>query len=110
MRQPARWEKEAAKATSEVARRAIRRLDIFGWVMISAVMGLAIGGGLVVAALLASSIGLGFRTTWIVASLLLMIVPGSIGLARYRAEERRARASRRDRDADEDRGWLTRRN
>lgn len=104
MRPPAQWEKEAAKATSEVARRAIRRLDLLERVMIAAVAGLAVGGGFVVAALLGGRIGLGFRATWIVASLLLMIVPGAIGLARHRTEERGVRPIRRGgaRDADED--------
>jgi hypothetical protein len=79
--QPTRWRHEEAKVASEVARRAIRRLDVLEWVMLMAAGALAVGGGALVSLLLVGRAGQGFRVVWIATSLLLMIVPGVLVLA-----------------------------
>jgi len=83
---PSQWEKEAAKATSDFARKAIRRLDVLEWVILVVTMGLAIGGGALVALIIERGSGLAFRATWIVTSLILFIVPGAVVLWRLRKE------------------------
>ncbi|MEX2048176.1 MAG: hypothetical protein WEB90_01215 [Gemmatimonadota bacterium] len=102
MSKPSRWEKEAARAGSEAARRAIRRLDVLEWVILAAAAVLATVGGLVVAMLFVGRSGEGFRSTWIVAALLLLIVPGVIALVRQRMDERRAEAGALEERRDED--------
>ncbi len=82
MSRPTRWRREEARVTSEVARRAIRRLDVLEWVMLLLAAALAVGGGALVAMLLVGRAGQGFRTVWIATSLLLMVVPGVVVLAR----------------------------
>jgi uncharacterized membrane protein len=89
---PSRWEREASKVTREVARRAIRRLDVLEWVILAVTAVLAVGGGGLVAVLLVGQPGNGFRGTWIVTSLLLLIVPGVVVLARHRRDERKRNA------------------
>jgi uncharacterized membrane protein len=99
---PSGWEKEAARAGSEAARRAIRRLDVLEWVILAAAAVLETVGGLVVAVLFVGRSEERFRSTWIVASLLLLIVPGVIALARQRMDERRAEAGAPEERRDED--------
>ena len=89
MTRPSQWEREAAKITSEVARRAIRRLDVLEWVILAATAALAIGGGALVALLVVGRSGPGFRWVWAVTSLLLLVVPGAVTLLRHRREQRR---------------------
>ena len=88
MTPPTPWEREASKVTREVARRAIRRLDVLEWVIVAVTAVLAVGGGGLVALLVVGRSGTGFRGTWIVTSLLLLIVPGVVVLARHRKDER----------------------
>ncbi|MDH3206214.1 MAG: hypothetical protein OEO79_06355 [Gemmatimonadota bacterium] len=88
MNRPA-WEKEDARVTSEVARRAIRRLDFLEWVILAAAVGLALGGGALVAWILAGSSSGNFRMVWMITSALLFIVPGAIVFARNKRDERR---------------------
>ena len=88
MKRPSQWEREAAKITSEVARRAIRRLDVLEWIILAVTAALAVGGGGLVALLLVGRSGPGFRGVWIVTSLLLLIVPGVVTLLRHRKEGR----------------------
>jgi hypothetical protein len=85
---PSAWEKEAARVTSEVARRAIRRLDFLEWVILAAAVALAVGGGALVAWLITGSSG-SFRSLWMVTSTLLLLVPGVIVFARLKRDERR---------------------
>ena len=86
---------EAARITREIASRAIRRLDVLEWVIFIGAAGLAILGGGLLALLLAGPLGFGFRPTWLVASLVLFVVPGAIAVLTLRREERR-RAQRLD--------------
>jgi uncharacterized membrane protein len=99
---PTPGEREAAKVTREVARRAIRRLDVLEWIILATTAVLAVGGGWLVALLVVGRSGAGFRGTWIVTSLLLLIVPGAVVLARHRRDEqeREARASGLGTDED----------
>ncbi len=77
-----------AQAVSEVARRAIRRLDLLEVFIMAGGVVLALLGGLVIAWLLAGVAGLAFRTTWIAASLILFVVPGGIAIIKIRRDER----------------------
>ena len=87
-------DEEEARVIREVAARAIRRLDLLEWVLFIGSALLAIGGGALVAWVLSASAELEFRPTWIVASIVLFVVPGLIALLHARREEhRRARRS-----------------
>jgi hypothetical protein len=99
---PTPWEREASKVTREVARRAIRRLDVLEWLILATTAALAVGGGGLVALLVVGGSGAGFRGTWIVTSLLLLIVPGAVVLARHRKDERDRDARVSGPGADED--------
>jgi uncharacterized membrane protein len=91
---PSRWEQEAAKATSEVARRAIRRLDVLEWAILAVAAALAIGGGALVAMILVGRSAPAFRTAWMVISLILFVVPGAVALVRLRKERGEEGASK----------------
>jgi uncharacterized membrane protein len=81
-------ERVEALRARRVAQRAIRRLDFFEWLIFLVVAGVATVGGAMVAWLIAPPAGWDFRWTWIGASLLLFIVPGTIALIRIRRDER----------------------
>ncbi len=72
--------------TQEEMQRAIRRLDALEWVILFAAVGFALGGGALVAWIVSAGTGLAFRPTWIVLSILLLVVPGSIVLLRERVK------------------------
>lgn len=95
---------ETARITREITSRAIRRLDLLEWLIFVGAAALAILGGGLLALLLAEPLGFGFRPTWLVASLVLFIVPGTIAVLTLRREEhRRARRLdqlRKERDSD----------
>ncbi len=101
MSRPSQWEREAAKATSDFARKAIRRLDVLEWVILAVTMGLAIGGGALVALIIERGSGLAFRATWIVTSLILFIVPGAVVLWRLRKEGGGSTGGSGSRDRDD---------
>jgi hypothetical protein len=96
---PSRWEREASKVTREVARRAIRRLDFLEWLILGVTAALAVGGGGLVALLLVGRSAPGFRGTWIVTSLLL-IVPGALTLLKHRKDERHRKTKEPGTDED----------
>jgi hypothetical protein len=73
--------------TREEMERAIRRLDALEWVILLAAVGFALGGGALVAWLLSAGSRLPFRGTWIVLSILLLVVPGGIVLLRERRRQ-----------------------
>ena len=102
-RQPSPADREAAKLAQTVARRAIRRLDIFEWLVFAAMAGLALAGGAVVAWILPGVAGWDFRSTWIGASLVLFIVPGTIAIVKIRRDAR-TDAGRISATQDEDDG------
>jgi uncharacterized membrane protein len=85
---PSRADQETARLVSEVARRAIRRLDILEWVIFGGACVIAITGGAGVAWLVVQSNELDFRPTWIVTSLLLFVIPGTVAITQMRRAER----------------------
>ena len=90
-------EKEAAEAAAEVARRAVRRLDVLEWLIYAGALAVAVLGGAGVAWLLEEPESPGFRRTWAVSSVLLFVVPGAVVLIQsWRAE----RSAQRERDTN----------
>ena len=83
-----RTDEEAARRTRVIAVRAIRRLDVLEWLILSGAVIAAVVGGWLIAWLLAESVGLSFRLVWVVSSLVLFGGPGSVALIRLRREER----------------------
>lgn len=65
-----------------VTARAIRRLDMLEYAILAAAACLAILAGALVAWLLASVTTWGFRTIWLVASVLLFVVPAAVAWRR----------------------------
>ena len=88
MNRPSAWDEKEARVTSEVARRAIRRLDLLEWVILAAAVALSVGGGALVAWILTGPNG-SFRTIWMVTSVLLFTVPGVIVFTRLKRDERK---------------------
>ncbi|MEX2467131.1 MAG: DUF2269 family protein [Gemmatimonadota bacterium] len=84
-----RSDEETARLTREVTSRAIRRLDVLEWVIFAGAAALAVLGGALLALLVAAPLGFGFRSTWLMASLVLFIVPGAIAVTSLRRDERR---------------------
>jgi hypothetical protein len=100
---PSRAEREAAERAQEVAQRAIRRLDLFEGVLIAAGAVLALLLGALVAWVLGGITGIAFRPVWMVASLVLFVVPGALAIRRIRLEERAdQRRVERRREQDDD--------
>lgn len=85
---PDRDEEAAARAAAEVTRRAIRRLDIFEWVIFAGALVIAILGGGIVASLIAPPLELDIRATWSVTALTLFLVAGGIAIVQTRKAER----------------------
>ena len=88
MSPPSHADREAARRAREVTQRAIRRLDVFEGVLMVGGVALALVSGAVVAWLLSGIWGWPFRPVWIVASLVLFVVPGLIAIIRIRREAR----------------------
>lgn len=81
-------EREAAELARVVAQRAIRRLDILEWVIFLVGAGLATLGGGLAAWLMSGIAGWDFWTTWVWASILLFVIPGTIAIIKIKREER----------------------
>lgn len=92
MNSASRSQREAALAARRVTERAIRRLDFLEWVIIIGAMFIATLGGALIAWLIGVPSGFGFRPTWVVASLVLFVVPGSIAVYRLRRDAKAWRA------------------
>jgi len=84
-------DEEEARALRHVAARAARRLAILEWLVFLVAAVLATGAGALVALLIADPLGLPFRATWMVASLLLFVVPAAWSYGRLKREERERR-------------------
>ena len=69
-------DQDGYEGTREEMERAIRRLDQLGYVILAAAFLLALAGGGAVAYIVSTGTSLPFRLTWVVISLLLLIVPG----------------------------------
>lgn len=91
-----------ARITREITERAIRRLDILEWLILGGAALLAAVGGGLVALLVAPSLGWNVAATWVVASALMLGLPGGLALYRARRDERelRRRVSRTGEDGD----------
>ncbi len=100
MRGPFGPDQEEARITRVVAKRAIRRLDIFEWVLICGALLLALLGGWVVAVVLKTTLDLPFRPTWIGGALLLFGVPGAMTIRRIRREDREWQRSKESDETD----------
>ena len=79
--------KEAGVAR-EVTGRVLRRLHVLEYVILGVTAVLAMIGGAILVWLFGPILGTGFRTSWIVASLLFFLVPGIIVLRRERQLKR----------------------
>jgi uncharacterized membrane protein YqjE len=86
-----RRDERDAQAARVVASRAVRRLELLEWVTLGVAALAATGGGALVAAVLSKSLGVGFRWTWVAASLLMFAVPALAALWKTRREERSLR-------------------
>ena len=101
MSEQTRTQREA-QVVHEVAARAIRRLDVLEWVILAGAMALAVGGGAAVAWLIAPTLEYSFRSIWMVMSVVLFVVPGVIGIARIRKDERAARVQTQSNPEEDD--------
>lgn len=81
-------DEEAARLTQEVTARAIRRLDLLEWAIFLGIAVLAVVGGALAALLLTQAVDVDFRRSWMVISLVLFVVPGTMALVTLRREER----------------------
>ena len=79
---------EDTRAARMVMTRAIRRLNVLEWLLLGAAAVASLAGGWLAALLGRSALGLPFRTTWMVASLLLFLIPGGMAWV----AERRSRS------------------
>jgi len=93
-----RSEEETARQVREFTARAARRLDYLEWFILAGAAGAATVGGALVALLARDLAGFPFRSTWIVASVLLFAVPGGLALRRVKHEERAWRRRRLERE------------
>jgi len=84
----ARREDEQTARLREFTARAARRLDYLEWLILAGAVGAATAGGALIALLLSDVADFPFRLTWIVASVLLFVVPGGLALRRVKKEER----------------------
>jgi len=91
---------EDARITREITVRAIRRLDILEWVILTGVAVLSVVGGWLVALVLSTAVGLPFRPVWIVAAVLLFGVPGAIAWRRTRREDQERNHPTKSDDSD----------
>ncbi len=92
--------------TREEMDRAIRRLDVLEWLILSFAVLVALLGGAAVAFLLSVGTELPFRATWAVISILLLAVPGLFVFGRElrgNGKRRRAREGREDGPPDSER-------
>ena len=83
-----RAEREAAEQAREVTQRAIRRLNVLEWVVWGAGALMAMAGGALVAWVMGATVGWNVRQTWIVASMLLFVIPGGAAIIQIRKNER----------------------
>lgn len=81
---------EETREAREAVSRAIKRLNVLETIIIGAAVVIALGGGWLGALLARSVFELPFRTTWMVLSLLLFVVPAAIAWTM----ERRGRRTR----------------
>lgn len=96
-----RADREAAARAREVTQRAIRRLDLLEWVVWGAGALMAMVAGAAVAWVMAAVAGWSFRPTWIVASMLLFVIPGGAAIIQIRKDERADSTRQKNRTSDD---------
>lgn len=67
-----------SRDVQEVAKRAVRRLDVLEWVILGAAAVLALVAGALIAVIAQAALGVSFRATWFGASLVLFVVPAAL--------------------------------
>ncbi|RMH21219.1 MAG: hypothetical protein D6701_02685, partial [Gemmatimonadetes bacterium] len=72
-----------APETRRLMARAVRRLDALETALLLGAAVLALAGGALAAWLLRSAAGFPFWPSWVVASLLLFVVPGLVAYGRH---------------------------
>ena len=100
MSRPSLEERKDARILSEVARRAIRRLDILEWVILGGAFGLAVASSAAIAWLIVGGKHPHFRAIWIVTSILLFVIGGTIAIIRVRTADRESAVGQRHREED----------
>ena len=90
---------EDTRAARKVMTRAIRRLNVLEWILLAAAAVASLAGGWLAALLGRSALGLPFRATWMIASLLLFLIPGAMALL---AERRSRNTAPTEEDARQD--------
>ena len=75
------------RGARKVMARAIWRLNVLEYVMLGMAAALSLGGGALVAWILMTSFGVPFRPSWVIASLLLFIIPGLVVFGRERRKK-----------------------
>ncbi len=75
------------RGARKVMERAIWRLNVLEYLMLGVTAALALGGGALVAWILMTSFGVPFRPSWVIASLLLFIIPGLVVFGRERRKK-----------------------
>ena len=80
--------KKEARLAQDAMQRALWRLNVLEYLILFGATLLALAGGALVAWILTTAAGFPFRTTWVVASLLLFIVPGGTVYLRELRRER----------------------
>ena len=83
-----RSDREAAARAQEVTQRAIRRLDLFEWVVWGVGALMALTAGAAMAWMMGVAAGWSFRPTWLVLSMLLFVIPGGVAIIQIRKDER----------------------
>ncbi len=79
------------EAARQVVSRAIRRLNVLETLILGVAVGIALLGGWLGALLARSAFGLPLRTTWMVLSVLLFVVPAVLAWTMERRKRHRAR-------------------
>lgn len=83
--------------------RAIWRLNVLEYLMLGMAVALALGGGALVAWIFKTSFGVPFRPSWVIASLLLFIIPGLVVFGReWRKQPAADRTDNRAEESDVD--------
>lgn len=88
---------EDVEAARRFVARAIRRLNMLETVIMGAAVIIALVGGWLGALLAHNALGLPLRTTWMVLSVLLFVVPAALA---WTMDRRKRREERKKADAD----------
>ena len=88
---------EDVEAARRFVSRAIRRLNVLETVIMGAAVIIALLGGWLGALLAHNALGLPLRTTWMVLSVLLFVVPAALA---WTMDRRKRREERKQADAD----------